>query len=455
MKSLCIKNRRVADIIWNSKFYLPSLLIISAAAQITHTQLAAMFLLIGICVFMLVMCDDLLSIACPLLCVSVLSVEFYRDYTVLSPYAVYAAVPFALALLFNVVYYRRPFVKGKLFFPLIAVSAALIVGGIGVIAIDEYFRPVSLYYTFGLGIVMLLLYILFSSRLGNERSYDRTERMADILYVTGLSAALVIALFYIENFDEFIKKGSALFFKPRNFISSVLLMTLPSVCLLIKRHIVHFAGFIFMSAALIFAGSRSGLLFGAMVGALCAVYVVYLLRDRFDLHKWYQVLFIVFAAAVCVLALRYIPVLYSSRIVNGKLISDGETRMAFISRGIKDFVENPLNGVGLGNLRNAEIFKAIIPGSIIFYHNAVVQVFASMGILGAAAYGWLLFVSLKLVIKTVKTTLVVFSIAYIGILAMSMTNPGLFCPFPEAGLTVLLFSLTESNTDVKAVRKEA
>ena len=232
-------------------------------------------------------------------------------------------------------------------------------------------------------------------------------------------------------------------------------MTLPSVCLLIKRHIVHFAGFIFMSAALIFAGSRSGLLFGAMVGALCAVYVVYLLRDRFDLHKWYQVLFIIFAAAVCVIALRYIPVLYSSRIVNGKLISDGETRMAFISRGIKDFVENPLNGVGMGNLRNAEIFKAIIPGSIIFYHNAVVQVFASMGILGAAAYGWLLFVSLKLVIKTVKTTLVVFSIAYIGILAMSMTNPGLFCPFPEAGLTVLLFSLTESNTDVKAVRKEA
>ncbi len=43
----------------------------------------------------------------------------------------YAIVPFALALLFNLIYYRRRMVIGKLTYPYIAVSAALIIGGVG------------------------------------------------------------------------------------------------------------------------------------------------------------------------------------------------------------------------------------------------------------------------------------------------------------------------------------
>ena len=445
MKSISLHQCRVADTVWNGKAYLPSLLILSVLAQCTHTQLAAMLFMVAVCVFMLIFCDDLLSVAAPVLLTIVLSTEFYKDYTVLAPYAVYAALPFAAALLFNVVYYKRPFVRGKFFFPLLAVSAALILGGVGVIASEEYFRPVSLYYTLGLGVLMLLLYMLCCSRLANERGYDRTERMADILYAVGLLAAFVIAQFYAGNFDKFLEKGSVLFFKPRNFLSSVLLMTLPSACLPIRRHTVHFAGFFFMSAALIFAGSRSGLLFGAMVGALCTVYVIILLRDRFDLRKWYQIVFLLFSVAVFVLAVRYIPALYSSRMVHGRIASNTETRAEFISRGLRDFLGAPLCGIGIGSLRNAVIFKAIIPGSIIFYHNAVVQVFASMGLLGAAAYGWLLLTRLKTAAGCIKSPQAVFAIAYLGILAMSMTNPGLFCPFPEAALTVLLFALMESE----------
>ena len=36
---------------------------------------------------------------------------------------------------------------------------------------------------------------------------------------------------------------------------------------------------------------------------------------------------------------------------------------------------------------------------------------------------------------------------YLGMLMVSMTNPGLFCPLPNAALTVLVFTVLEKCVD--------
>lgn len=444
-KNLFIKIGFFFDKLQNSRYFLPALFGLSLLSLIFDIELAGMLALIALCVLLLIFSDDLLSLLCPVLCILLLSTEYYTDYTRLIPVVPYVAVPFGAALVFNIVRYRMPIIKGAFTYPLAAVSLALIIGGVGVIPAKEYFRPVSLYYTLGLGVLMLLIYLLAISRLQRERDYDRTARLADILFTAGLLAASVIFVFYADNLNRFLDYGTVLFFKPRNYISSVLLMCLPASCLLIDRRRIHLIGFALMCAALVLSGSRSGLLFGAMVGFVCTVYICYLRKESIKLHPWYNWAFLLAVAAACYIAVRYIPVLYASRLVEGSFISTSETRVVFLTRGVADFLENPINGVGIGNLRNLEIFKAIIPGSIVFYHNSVIQIAASMGLVGIMAYSWLFGERIRMMVTCIRTPIIVFGFSYAGIFAMSLTNPGIFCPFPESALLITLFAVAESE----------
>ena len=155
----------IASKAWNSKGFFPVMFISSLFALMTDTQLPVMYLLVAAVVLLLVFCDDLLSVVCPILCIFLLSTKYYTDYTSLVPYVPYAAVPFAIAAVFNIVYYRRPIVGGRFTLPLCAVSIALLAGGVGTISAKDYFRPTSLYYMLGLGVVMLLLYFLTNSSI--------------------------------------------------------------------------------------------------------------------------------------------------------------------------------------------------------------------------------------------------------------------------------------------------
>ena len=445
MKAFFTKGQAAADKMWNGRYYLPVLMLIAVAALLTDTNLECMFIYVLIACFFLIFSDDLMSIVAPVMFTLIVSVKYYRDFTVLIAYMWYAIVPLALSLIFNLIYYRRPFTKGRFTYPLIAVSAALILGGCGSISMEEYFNPVSLYYTLGLGPAMLILYLLARSRLANERKYDRTERLAEILYAAGLIVVITIIVFYAANFEKFLERRSVLFYKPRNYATSVLLMCMPMCCLMVKRSNLHLIGMGLMYAAMILSGSRSGLLFGTMLLVICAVYIYVKNKDS---RRLYRCIALILAVPVCFFAVKYVPELYSSRLVNGNFISGDETRVAYIRLGTANFLSNPVFGIGIGNIKDIEVFKAIVPGCIVFYHNMVIQVISSMGILGIAAYGWHFIARAGLIWKNLRSEcFAAYGFSYLGILLMSLTNPGIFCPFPEAGLLLLIFALLENKCE--------
>ena len=445
MKAFFTKGQAAADKMWNGRYYLPVLMLIAVAALLTDTNLECMFIYVLIACFFLIFSDDLMSIVAPVMFTLLVSVKYYRDITVLIDYMWYAIVPLALSLIFNLIYYRRPFAKGRFTWPLIAVSAALILGGCGSISVEDYFKPVSLYYTLGLGPAMLILYLLARSRLANERKYDRTERLAEILYAAGLIVVITIIVFYAANFEKFLERRSVLFYKPRNYATSVLLMCMPMCCLMVKRSNLHLIGMGLMYAAMILSGSRSGLLFGTMLLVICAVYIYVKNKDS---RRLYRCIALILAVPVCFFAVKYVPELYSSRLVNGNFISGDETRVAYIRLGTANFLSNPVFGIGIGNIKDIEVFKAIVPGCIVFYHNMVIQVISSMGILGIAAYGWHFIARAGLIWKNRRSEcFAAYGFSYLGILLMSLTNPGIFCPFPEAGLLLLIFALLENKCE--------
>lgn len=183
----------------------------------------------------------------------------------------------------------------------IAVSLALILGGAGTISAQDYLKPISLYYMLGLGLGQLVLYILFCARLENGRSYDRAERLAETVYAAGLLFVVVIFSFYAHNFDRFLEKGGVLFFKPRNYITTMLLMCMPMTCALVRRSNLYLVGMALMYLAMVMSGSRSGLLFGSVLLLLCALYIyIYNKRSR-RLYNWLFGAALLLAAAAAVI----------------------------------------------------------------------------------------------------------------------------------------------------------
>lgn len=435
----------VTERVWNSRFFIPATVLVACLGTIFNAELCAMFILAAAATLLLVFCDDLLSIAAPLLAIFLCSIEFYMDYSVLTAYMWYAIIPFAAAVVFNLIYYRRPFVRGRFFFPQLAVSVALSLGGLFCISAEEYFAPAALYHSIGCGFFMLFIYYLASSRMtANKRRYDRTEMLARIIYSGGLLAAFLIFSFYIENFEQFIEKGSLLYFKPRNYISSIIMMALPMSCIYIKRNDLHLLPMLFMYAAMLMTGSRSGLIFGT-VSLVLSLFYVYLTNKKS--RKLYNVLLLVAIVPVAYIAVRFLPELYSSRMSNGFFTKGDATRIKFIKSGISDFLQYPIFGIGIGNLAHFSIFKAYTPGSIVYFHNIVIQVIASMGLVGVFAYLFNFYTRLKVLRQSRKSGTVIFAVSYFAILLMSLTNPGVFCPFPEAAMLILMFAVAELKAE--------
>ncbi len=444
LRSLFQKGQSAVSAMWSSKYYLPVLLIMAAAATVTQTSFECMCLFVLVAILMLIFCDDMMSILAPICFILQISVEYYRDYSQLVPYMMYAIVPFTLALIFNLIYYRRPVRAGMLKYPLAAVSLALILGGVGTISAQDYLKPISMYYMIALGLAQLALYVLFCTRLENKRDYDRVERVAQTVYAAGILFAVVIFSFYIQNLDKFLEKGGVLFYKPRNYLTTMFLMCLPMTCILVRRSNLYLIGTAFMYIAMVMTGSRSGLLFGSVLLVMCAIYI-YITNKKS--RRLYNLLFGCAALLAVAAAVVIVPELYAARIENAA--AGDKTRIEFIRRGINNFLSHPVLGIGIGSTKDIEIFKAYVPGSLVFYHNAVIQVISSMGLAGIAAYGWIFIKRLKMLWQGRKSTGVcAFALSYIGILMMSMTNPGIFCPFPEVGLLTLMFAMIEKEESI-------
>ena len=106
-RSLFKKGQAAVNAMWNSKYYLPFLLLTECAAVFCDAALECMFLYVFLCVVVMIFSDDLLAVMPTVMFTLLTAVSYYKDFSVLTQYMWYAIVPFALALIFNLIYYRR------------------------------------------------------------------------------------------------------------------------------------------------------------------------------------------------------------------------------------------------------------------------------------------------------------------------------------------------------------
>lgn len=429
---------------WGTNLYFAVMLAVTAVSMVTRNVVPSTVALAVLCAWMLLFCRDILAAALPFLLIFLLSTLQYDDLSVFLPCAPLAALIIG-GLIVHLVRWKKPLVAGCSIRGLGAVSIATILGGVGFIPAAQYFSPLSIYYALGLGAGLLATYLLLRSELETPRSYDLLYRLMQMLYTLGLAMVLAVGCYYLHHWAEFARCWELPGISYRNFAATILVSTLPAVFYMAGRDRRHLATVFLWCAAMFFSGSRSALLFGAVMVLLGFIYLV----KRGYLSLWvFLAIVMAVTVAMGLFGSQVYDMFFGARGDPDHFISPEERRWLLLDRGFADFFNHPLLGIGLGNQKNTDLFAGV-PGSMVFYHNAVLQVMGSMGIVGVTAYALLLADRLRLLLHD-REVCYMAGLYYLGMLMVSMTNPGLFCPLPNAALTVLVFTVLEKYVDAPA-----
>ena len=489
-----------------------------------ETLLAAIFFLlgqevIGVVVFVyvialkLILSDDSLSSFLSFLLVGLMVLRLYDSFDRFMSLKFVMGVPAVLGVLFHFIFYRKAPHKGGLTKGYLAISFALAFGGLFSIPASHYFSGTSLYYTFGLGFGMLLLYSLLVKGVNPRGEYDIKEFVAKTAFYCALYVLFIIAVQYLANLS-LIKEGWTFSVEKlsslSNNLSTSVLLTMPFLFYLSRkggaRGGVSFAVGVLEALASVLSLSRGGIIFST---AMCFFLIVYTLwtdkrgrkRNLIILASLLAVilaLFLIFrkefgelfregivsstlkirlvffaAALAAVLATSYFYYLFRLRSrrkrrahvavlaalilvcfaiflaefdrIKEFLVRADSYRGGMMIIAVENFKTFPFFGTGIGyrGLRGVYENKEGMFGC---YHCLPVQVVGSMGLFGAAAYLYMFRERIR-VLKRSKDkefgATVLFS--YVGLLWISMVNPGIFCPVVY-GLQLAVYFIAAERT---------
>lgn len=424
----------------NLAFYL-SLLV--AAMVITALGLEVL----GVIIFallisaILVLSDDIMDTTCPFLVLCAFVSICYDSFNTFIKLAPLVIVP-VCALIYHYVKYKGVFKIGYSFSGICAVALAVTLGGFGRITGGEFFSGASLYYTFGLGIGMMVVYLALKSQIAKDNvdAIRQKEIFARSMYIMGLAACAVVVAIYARNFTEFWNNKSFLVFNSRNNYATYLMLAMPFPCYFALKNRAHLLSLAFIYGCILLTNSRGGLIFGTIELLICLFYIFICDKKH---RVFYSITFSALAIAMIALAIPLFS-MYANRLVGGDLVTNTESRWFLLLRSLEDFKSSPIFGVGIGYNGNVDVYNPVT-GAMNWYHLMIPQIIGSMGVVGVLAYGYQALGRFKIWIKTKNPLNTALFLSYVGLLLMSQVNPGEFCPLPYEFLAVMIFVLLEND----------
>ncbi len=432
--------------------YLAILFVMSLVVVITEQQIAGAVIFGCIAALSLILFSDLTVFLTPTLLLSVFVTVCYDSYSTFIKF-VPLAVPLAFCVIFNLIKYRAKPKLGSSFKGTVAVAIAVTLGGFGTLSAKSYFAPTSLFYVFMLGGGMILLYLLFSSRITEKSG----RMLIKAMYAVGMLASFIICFFYFKNWEEFVNSFRFLNFTASNNLSTFIMMAMPFPMLYARKRHIDVLATLFMYLCIVMSSSRGGLVMGTV--EMLVIFIAY--TFFFEKSKIKKVLY-TSVFIICVLTFfNFLPELvikvsYKSLsrdtdsmtlkecfdILKQYFINPEEPRARVLKRSIGDFLSNPVFGVGLGYTGNSDIYSPKT-GAMNWYHIWTAQVFGGLGIVGILAYCYQLVLRTVIYFKNASPVNMTFFVSYIGLWLMSQLNPGEFCPIPYALLATVYFIIIE------------
>ena len=422
-----------------------------------HIEVAGAVVFVLLECLLLLFCEDIMVTTLPFLLTCEFLCKMYNSFSTfikLWP----LGLAFIGALVFHFVVYWRKVVFGKLFWGILAVSIATTTGGLFAKGSWSHIDGSGFYYIFGLGFGMLFVYMLLSTHIHTEKDYAIAEKFSYVMMLAGVFAVFIVFQHYVvllskiaENPMLLVKDEGIFRAQWKNNISTFLMMSMPfpfylsfkksrdnSVSTTFHRYWMGVLIFI----ALLLAQSRGGILFGTIEFFVCIITIVFI--DKKTRRKNLIAMFAMFLLAlVFLLSASNLITMYMNRID----LNAGEVRLVLYKDAWENFKRNPIFGIGLCYSGNHAATWTPKTGAINWYQNSILQVLASFGLFGAAAYGFQLFYRIKTLFKFKTKFNITVALSYLGLAMMSLVNPGLFCPVPYLFMLTMMFVIVDKKNE--------
>lgn len=426
--------RAKARPILQSPWFMALIFIAAALVLIFQAPIA------GTVIFVLLICAMLVlseNTALTLLPFSLLCMFVLKEYNSFDRFIKlwWLAIPVVPSLLYHLIAYRETPTKSILPYGIAGVAFAVTFGGLGSISAAEYFTGANLYYVAGLGIAMLFMHFLISSKYHDRENFDIKEHICLVFYLIGLFGVFMLTHHFIINWNTIITTGELPYIQWSNNLSTFLMIAMPFGFYFTRKNPVHMICTLLMFVTMLLSGSRSPLIFGVIEYIIC----VFVFAHIDPKNRYVYILPLVAAFIVVLLFLEPVfDYVMDTLDLLGKIKEESRFQMAL--RSWDEFCANPLFGSGLGATGRQDIYNPV-KFAMNWYHSAPFQIFGSLGLVGIAAYCFLWFTRVKVFHFRRSIFGYTVMLSQIGLFLMSMVNPGFFCPFPYEFFMVMLFAV--------------
>ena len=354
---------------------------------------------------------------------------------------------FAIALIVRLIIdknigIRQAFkVKRKLTLGMVILGVAYILSGLfskGYFTRDTFVN--NLIFSVLQFVSLFAIYFIFAFAVKWEKV--KKEYFLWIMFFVALVVMAELVTVYIQN--EVAGKGNfdkALIYTGWgicNNMGALMVMAMPaSFYFAYKRN--H--GWIFsiiaslIFVAVIFSMSRASMLFGAVVYALCVVMII--VKSKGKARRNHLIVFgILLALAIIIACVFYKQILgMFATLVNNGLTNDSG-RGNIYKAGLKQFIKAPIFGSTFFPVEydlyswSSTDLTAILPPR---WHNTIVQLLASCGVVGLLAYAFHRFETVKLFLSEKNAESTFIAVCILGLLLTSLLD----CHFFNLGPTML------------------
>ena len=436
-------------------YYMWLILAIVFIGWVTRCAPFGFVALILVSSFVLLFADDLLPLLVNI-CSAVLMIyeDTIEEFLYLWPVFIPLGIAIAVFVVRNVKLKKtipdNKFRLGKMFFPQLAVSVALIIGGAGVVSAEGYLM--ALPNTLFLGVGVLAVYLLARNFIRTDKEVDQAEYFAKILAYVGVVIGIQLVIAIARAGVEPAHWAGAYWdigWGNRNNVATYLIFTAPMCLYLFTRHrygIVFFAMAVFQYVCLIMTFSRGGILFGMIAGVFGLAFSVWKAKDK-KRQLVYVAMVLAGFALFCIICRDGVKDAINSLLSRGTGLSG---RDSLYVEAWELFKQKPFLGHGLG-------YMGVGPGGvheaikIYWFHSTLFQVIACMGVVGILAYGYSYVVKGIILAKNWRNPFNIFvAVAFLGFEGYSMMDTGTMVPFPNMILVIIIMCVVEmftSNTD--------
>lgn len=437
-----------------SRLSLYSPIFVLMCGVITYISWAIGNSLLGMAILMLIACVVLIINAdiTPVLPCLIFTIFTASDNNILNedktwPTLIVLAILIVGAFISHIISYPIKFKQYKLTYPLIGVSIALFMGGIGYLNSSQYLNGII--FILSLGPCMLLLYYLIMAYSRPPKEINYKKYICYIMMMIGIivMAQMITHLLRLDiSFIESLRNDAIILgWGNRNGIASLYLITAPC-CFYLAFNNKKFCWLFYAIGLIFYFGivvtfSRAGMLAAAIMLPALLIYSFFKGANRSQLLITICTFAIVIAAFILIRMDFVLDLI--EHISDLTMTSSG--RWKLYDEALICFLINPMFGVGMGYMGNNLILADFC---IYWFHCTPLQVIASMGIIGVVAYAYYYFMRGKIMFNNLKRFNILLSFGIISFEIQSFLDAGTFLPFPYVFIIIVMTAALEHNNSV-------